>query len=171
MEGGNALLSPQTGTIFWTLVTFAALLVLLRWVAWKPVLGLLEEREQTIKGSLEAARKAREEAETHLNESREALRNARQEMAAVIDKGQREAERLRQELMEKAQRDADETRRRGVEEIGREKRAALAEIREAAVDLAVSAAGKIVSSSMDEKAQRQLASDFLSKIGEGPRTS
>lgn len=171
MDAGKALLSPDTGTIIWTLVTFVALLIVLRVVAWKPVLALLAERERTIKSSLDEARKAREEAERHMQESQESLKKARQERAAVIDKGQREAERFRQELMEKAQKDADETRRRGVEEIEREKRAALAEIRGAAVDLAVAAAGKIVSSSMDEGAQRKLASDFISKIGEGSSVS
>jgi len=171
MDAGKALLSPDTGTIIWTLVTFIALLIVLRAVAWKPVLALLAEREKTIRSSLEEARKAREEAEKHMQESRESLKKARQEMAAVIDKGQREAERFRQELMEKAQQDADETRRRGVEEIEREKRAALSEIREAAVDLAVSAAGKIVASSMDEASQRKLATEFLSKMGDGSSIS
>jgi F-type H+-transporting ATPase subunit b len=166
MEGGSQFLSPQPGTIIWTLITFGALFILLRLFAWKPVLGLLEERENAIRGSLEEARKAREEAEKHLNESREAMKKARQEMAGVIEKGQREAERFRQELMEKAQREAEEARKKGLEEIERQKRAAVAEIRAVAVDLAVSAAGRIVQSSMDDKTQRKLASEFLAEIGD-----
>jgi F-type H+-transporting ATPase subunit b len=169
MEGTNPLLSPQTGTIIWTLVTFSALLILLRLFAWKPVLGLLEERERVIKGSLDDARKAREEAEKHLAESREAMKKARQEISAVIEKGQREADRLRQELMEKAKADSEEMRRRGLEEFEREKRAAIGEIRRAAVDLAVGAAGRIVESSMDEAAQRKLATEFIASVAERPR--
>ncbi len=171
MEGGNPLLSPQTGTIIWTLVTFVALLVLLRVVAWKPVLGILDEREKVIKDSIEEAEKAREEAEKHLAEGREALKAARQEMSAIIEKGQREAERLRQEMLAKAQQDAEETRRRGLDAIEREKRAAVAEIRTAAVDLAIAAAGRIVASSMDEKSQRKMASEFLAKIDDVSRPS
>jgi F-type H+-transporting ATPase subunit b len=167
MEGGNVLLSPQTGTIIWTLITFGALLVLLRVVAWKPVLGLLEEREKTIKDSLDSARKAREEGEKHLAESREAMKKARQEMASVIDKGQKEAGRLRQEMLDKAQKDAEETRKRGLEEIDREKRAAVAEIRKSAADLAMAAASRLVSASMDEGTQRKLVSEFLTDIEEG----
>jgi F-type H+-transporting ATPase subunit b len=171
MEGGNPLLEVQAGTIIWTLVTFVVLLVLLRLVAWKPVLGLLDEREKAIKSSIEDAEKAREEAEKHLAEGREALKSARQEMSAIIEKGQREAERLRQEMLAKAQQDVEETRRQGLEEIDREKRGALAEIRTAAVDLAVAAAGRIVASSMDEKSQRKIASDFLTKIDDVSRPS
>ena len=167
MEGGNPLLNPQTGTIIWTLITFGILLVVLRAFAWKPVLGLLEERERTIRDSLDSARKAREEAETHLAQSRESLKKARQEMASAIDKGQKEAERFRQELMEKAQKDAEETRRRGLAEIEREKRAAIVEIRKSAADLAVAAAGRIVSSSMDEGTQRKLVSEFLTEMERG----
>jgi len=171
MEGGNPLLSPDTGTIIWTLITFGALLVFLRIVAWKPVLRLLDERERAIRESIDEAAKAREEAERHLAEGREALKSARQEMAAIIEKGQREAERLRQEMLEKAQADAEEARRRGVEEIEREKRAALGEIRTTVVDLAVATAGRIVASSMDEQSQRRLASDFLAKIDDVSRPS
>jgi len=171
MEGGNPLLSPQAGTIIWTAITFVALLVFLRLVAWKPVLGLLEEREKTIKGSLDDARKAREEAEKHFAESREAMKKARLEISAVIERGQKEAQRLRQEMLDKAQRDAEEMRRHGLEEIEREKRAAVGEIRRAAVDLAVAAAGRIVQSSMDEASQRRLASEFIASIGEGTRKS
>jgi len=171
MEGGSQFLSPQPGTIIWTLITVGVLFILLRLFAWKPVLGLLEERENAIKGSLEQARVAREEAEKHLVESREAMKKARQEMAAAIEKGQREAERFRQVLMEKAQREAEEARKKGLDEIERQKRAAVAEIRAAAVDLAVSAAGRIVQSSMDDKTQRKLASDFLSEIGDASRRS
>jgi len=169
VDVGKLLLAPQTGTIIWTIITFVVLLVVLRLVAWKPVLGLLEEREKAIRGSLEDAKKAREEAEKYLAESREALKKARGEMAGIIEKGQRESERLRQELMEKAQRDANEARKRGLEEIERQKRAAVAELRAAAVDLAIGAAGRIVASSLDEKTQRKLASDFISDVGDAPR--
>ncbi|HZE89162.1 MAG TPA: F0F1 ATP synthase subunit B [Verrucomicrobiae bacterium] len=169
MEGGSQFLSPQPGTIIWTLITFGILVAGLRAFAWKPILGLLEEREKAIQGSLDEARKAREEAERHLAESREAMKKARQEMAGVIEKGQREAERLRQEIMSKAQGEADEARRRGIEEIERQKRAAIAELRSAAVDLAVQAASRIVQSSMDEKTQKKLASDFLAGIADASR--
>jgi F-type H+-transporting ATPase subunit b len=171
MAASNPLLSPQAGTIIWTLITFGALLVLLRLFAWKPVLAILEEREKTIKDALDSAKTARTDAEKHLSESREALKKARQEMAAVIDKGQKEAERFRQELMVKAQKDADEVRHRGLEEIEREKRAAIAEIRRSAADLAVAAAGRIVSSSMDESAQRKLVADFLAEMDKGSHKS
>ena len=166
MEGGNPLLSPQAGTIIWTFITFVALLVLLRAFAWKPVLGLLEEREKAIKGALDEARKAHEQAEKHLADSREAMKKGRQELAAVMEKGQKEAERFRQELMAKAQHEADEARKRGVEEIERQKRAAVAEIRAAAVDLAIQVAGRVVQSSVDEKTQRKLAGEFLAGMGD-----
>lgn len=171
MAASNPLLSPDPGTMIWTIITFLVLLVILRAFAWKPVLELLEQREKTIRDSLETAKRAKAEAEEHMAESREAMKKARQEMAAVIEKGQKEAERLRQELMEKAQKDAEETRKRGLEEINREKRAAVAEIRKSAADLAVAAAGRIVSASMDENAQRKLVADFLEEMERGSHKS
>lgn len=171
MDVGKLLLNPQTGTIIWTLVTFVALLVLLGRFAWRPVLGILEERERVIKQSLEDARRAREEAEKHLAESREAMKRSRLEMSALIEKGRQEAERVRQELLEKARGDAEDLRRRGLEEIERERRAAVTEIRKAAVDLAVAAAGRIVQPCLDEAAQRKMAAEFLDGVVETARRS
>lgn len=165
MGGGSSFLSPEPGTIIWTLITFGILVTLLRLFAWKPILGMLDLREKTIRGSLDDARKAREEAEKHLAESREAMKKARLEMSAVIEKGQKDAERIRQEMLERTKKDADDLRRRGLEEIDRERRAAVNEIRKTAVDLAVGAAGRIIESSMDEAAQRKLAADFIAHMG------
>jgi len=171
MGGGSQFLSPEPGTIIWTFITFVVLLVLLRAFAWKPILGVLEEREKLIKGSLDEARKAKEEAERHLADSRDAMKKGRQELAAVMEKGQKEAERFRQELMAKAQAEADEARKRGIEEIERQKRAAVAEIRAATVDLAIQVAGRVVQSSVDEKTQRKLAGEFLAGMGDASRRS
>src|SRR5262245_1563918 len=129
MGGGSSFLSPEPGTILWTLITFFVLAILLRLFAWKPILGMLDQREKTIKGALDDARKARDEAEKHLAESREAMKKARMEMSAVIEKGQRDAEQLRQEMLERAKKESEDLRRRGLEEIDRERRAPVTEIR------------------------------------------
>ena len=48
------------GTLFWSVVTFLLLLVVLKNVAWGPIIEALEKRESEIKDALSSAEKASE---------------------------------------------------------------------------------------------------------------
>ena len=63
------LVIPDTGLLFWMLITFSIVLFLLGKYAWKPIIKSIKDREETIKGSLEAAKNAKEEYKA-LQESR-----------------------------------------------------------------------------------------------------
>ena len=71
------LLKIEPGLIIWTIVTFVFLLLVLRAVAWKPLLAMLAERETRIQDALAQADKARQEAEA-------AVENARAQIASLI---------------------------------------------------------------------------------------
>jgi len=53
------LVTPDVGLLFWTFVSFAILYFLLKKFAWKPILGSVNEREQSIHEALLAAEKAK----------------------------------------------------------------------------------------------------------------
>ena len=53
------MLTVQGGLLFWTIITFLILLVVLKKIAWKPILDALESREKEIKDALNAAEKSR----------------------------------------------------------------------------------------------------------------
>ncbi|MFZ9504668.1 MAG: F0F1 ATP synthase subunit B, partial [Cyclobacteriaceae bacterium] len=55
------LLTPGTGLLFWQSVVFIALFLFLAKFAWKPIIGALNEREESIRQALESAEKAKEE--------------------------------------------------------------------------------------------------------------
>jgi F-type H+-transporting ATPase subunit b len=73
----NPLLAQSPGTIIWTLIIFGCLLILLKKLAWKPILDLLDKREVSIKESLDAASKGAEAATAELGKAREELASAR----------------------------------------------------------------------------------------------
>ncbi|MFQ5702240.1 MAG: F0F1 ATP synthase subunit B [Acidobacteriota bacterium] len=162
------LVAINPGLIIWTIVTFTVLLILLRAVAWKPILGILDQREKVIRDSLEQARKAKEEAESLMARHREMLGKARQEVASLIEKGQRDAEQCRAEILERARREAEERARQFAEELERQKNAAIREIRAEAVDLVVAASSRIVRASLDDEKHRALISDYLDDLDSLP---
>ncbi|MDP4901085.1 MAG: F0F1 ATP synthase subunit B, partial [Schleiferiaceae bacterium] len=55
------LVTPGLGLIFWTTLTFLILVVLLRSLAWKPILAAVKDRESSIDNALKAAHAARAE--------------------------------------------------------------------------------------------------------------
>jgi len=74
LNGG--LLSPNPGLIFWTTVSFVIVLLILRKLAWEPIISALEEREKGIQSSIDRAHKAKDEAEEILRKNRELLAKA-----------------------------------------------------------------------------------------------
>ena len=158
------LVEINPGLIIWTIITFVLLLVILRAVAWKPILGVLEERETTIRESLDLARKSKEEAETLMARQQEMIGEARQEMATIIERAQRDAEKRRADILARAQGEADEKARQFAEELERQKRAAIRDIRVEAVDLVVAASSRLVEKNLDEEKQKSLVRGYLDDL-------
>ena len=69
-EDSGGLLDVNPGLIFWTVITFILLLLILKKMAWKPILSSLNERENFIKESVERAETAKKESEEILEQNK-----------------------------------------------------------------------------------------------------
>lgn len=166
-EGGvdaGALIQPKYGTLFWTAVTFVLLAFLLSKVAWKPLLGAIQERERSIEESLEQARREREDAEKLLGEHRALVAQAQRERAEAVEKGRVEAERLKTEILQEARTQSEHRLQKAEEQVQAELRQARDDLREMTVDLAIQAAGKLLTRNLDDSTQRKLVEDHLSDL-------
>ena len=67
------------------------LVVLLRIFLWKPVLGMLEKRRETIQNDLDQAARTNREAQAVKEEYETALTGARQESAALVEQARVQA--------------------------------------------------------------------------------
>ncbi len=161
---GSSLITPDPGTIIWTVITFAILAALLGKFAWKPLLQVLEEREKTVRDSLEQARKARAEAEETLRRNQEALANARRETAALIEQGKREAETLKGEIVAQARREAQDLVEQGKRQVQYAQKQAIEQLRGQVADLAIQAAERLIVRSLDEKSQRELVDEYVRSL-------
>ena len=56
----STLITPTTGLMIWTLVTFVAVLALLKWKAFGPLQEMIDERRKAISADLDAAETGRE---------------------------------------------------------------------------------------------------------------
>lgn len=161
---GSRLITPDTGTIIWTVITFLILLALLAKFAWRPLLQILEERERTIRDSLEGAERARVEAHESLRQNQELVAGARRETAAIIEQGKREAESLRGEILAQARREAQDLVEQGKRQVQFEQKQAMEQLRRQVADLAIQAAERLIARSLDEDKQRELVDDYVNSL-------
>ena len=158
------MLEINPGLILWTIVTFIILLVVLRAVAWKPLLGALTAREEKIRTSLQRTEQAQQEAEKLLEENKHQLAQAEEQSQRVIKEGRKMGERLKAEIMEKANASSRNVIEQAKEEIRREKDAALIELRGEVADLAIMAAEKVLDANLDAPKQRELVETAIREI-------
>ncbi|MEJ0072417.1 MAG: F0F1 ATP synthase subunit B' [Pseudomonadota bacterium] len=139
-------LDPSTyaSQLFWLAVTFVVLLILMARVGLPRVRAVLETRSAKIDGDLGAAAEARGRTETLLAEYEKSLAKARAEAQATV-RGMAEAM-----AKEQAQREHELMERLNVEartaeaRIAAAKQAALANVRQIAVEAAQAAAARLV---------------------------
>ena len=158
------VLKPEPGLAFWTVVTFAVLLVVLRLVAWKPILEMVEQREKTIKDALDAAKVQQEEAARLAAEQKTAAEAARKDTAELIRKNQLEIAAAKEQLMAAARKESDALLAGARKTIEEETAKARVELKNLAVDLAMAAAAKLVATQMDPAKQRALVQEYIEKL-------
>jgi F-type H+-transporting ATPase subunit b len=162
--GGGGLADVNLGLTIWTIVLFALFAAVLARFGWGPLLRAVEDREKSVRDTVEGAQRAQSEAHALLAQHKELLQQARREREEMIKQAMAEAQQLRADLLAQARADAEHLMQKAKDQIERETRAALQELRLQIVDLAVEAAGKIVVSSLTPDAQRKLVEDFIAKL-------
>ena len=158
-------MTPATGTLFWTAVTFVLLLVILRKIAWDPILQSLEERENKISESLEEAENIKQMSADLIKQQGEIILEARQIAKETVDKAAKVADKVKDDIVIKAKEEAAVLVEKAKRDIEFSKGKALLEIQTLAVDLSMSATSKIIGQSLDEQAHRKIIHDSLNKIG------
>lgn len=163
-DSGNFLVSPNTGVMVWTLITFGIVLfILTRWVF--PKIGeALDRRQRTIAESVDAAERTRQEAEELLGEYRERLREARLQADEIVERARKAGEAHARESHEAAKVRRDELLEQTRREIGLETERALAEIRKQVADLTVLATEKVARKALSREDQERLVAEAVREL-------
>ena len=158
------LLSPSFGLFFWLVLVFSLLLYLLRRYAWGPITGALQEREQNIATSLSRAETAMEEAKKLQAQNDQTRRNAELEAQQLLRAAREEAEHVRADEVQRTKDELNAMREKALEEIARDKEAALEALRSEVADLAILAAERVLRANLDGDRQRNLVDQFLGEL-------
>ena len=160
----NPLVQPDPGLFIWTIATFLVLFYLLRKYAWRPLLTALEERQETIRKSLDDADQAKQELERLHQESAQIIAKARAEAQAIVAKSRAAAETVREDLKQKAKEEADALVRGAQRQIQLETARAVQQIRHEVVDLSLAVASKLIKKNLTQEDNDALIQDSLTQI-------
>jgi len=160
----NPLVQPDPGLFLWTILTFLVLLVLLAKFAWKPLLALLDRREEMIRQSLDDADKAKQELQRLQQESKEILSKARVEAQSILAKSRSQAEKLKGELRQEAKVQADSILRDAEKQIQVETEKAIAVIKTEVVDLSLLVASKLIKRNLSKEDNQALIEESLKQV-------
>ncbi len=159
------LITPSVGLIFWTAVVFIILLVLLRSLAWKPILSAVKEREQSIEDALNAAKKAKEEMALLNAQNEKILKEARAERDGILKEAREMKENIINEAKNSATVEANKLIENAKTAIQNEKASAMADIKNQVGQLSIEIAEKILTKELaDKSAQVALVNDVIDQV-------
>lgn len=148
------------------IVNFLLLLLVLRFLLYKPILNMLQERREKIKEGLQYAERVKEEAAAEREKHQKELEEARRKAEEAIAQASRISEQEREKIVAEAQEEAHRILEQARAEIEYERRQAMIDLQEQAVELAIAAASKVIDKSLDKKEHRRLIKEFLAESGD-----
>ena len=159
------LVTPDIGLLFWMLVSFGIVFFILKKYAWKPIMNMLYEREESIDQALKSADKAREEMEKLQSNNERILGEARAEREKIFREAQEIKEKIVGEAREQALKEKEKIINDARISVEAEKNAAIREIRNTAAELSVQIAEKLLRRELsNEQKQKELVEKLMKDI-------
>lgn len=149
------LTTPGLGLVFWTTVTFLLLVVLLRKLAWKPIIGAIKKRNETIDQALHAAEKAREEMSQLKADNEKLIREAQKERDVILAEARKMRDKIVEDASVKAREESERILQSARESIHFEKMAAMTELKNQIATLSLEIAEKIIQENLSQDAKQQ----------------
>lgn len=147
------LVNPGIGLIFWMVIAFTLLLIILKKAAWKPVLNMLEKREDKITKALEEADIVREQMKQLSADNEKLLAQAKEERDAILNEARKISQKIQDEARQKAQEEEQRIIANAKENINIEKQKAIADIKNIIAELSIDIAENVVKTELSDKAK------------------
>ncbi len=152
------------GTLLIQILNFIILCAILGHFCYKPVLKVLDARKERIKNDLDSAAKSKEDA-AKLKESYEAeLKDAQAKAQEIVDKAVKEAKVQAQAQIDEAHAAIAKTKEQATQQIERERKDALEDLKAQVAALSCDIAAKIISKNMTPDANDRLIAESIAKL-------
>lgn len=138
------MLSLEPWTIFWTVVNVLILFVALRHFLIKPVMGVIEQRNEMIRQQFDAAQKTQDEANKMKTDYEQQLDTAKEQATDIIAAARVRSEKEHSKAIADTEAERVKMLAQAREDIEKEQANAKKELQSQIMDIAMLAAKKII---------------------------
>lgn len=157
----DALLKPDTGLMFWTIVNFLILAFLLAKFAWKPLLKSLKEREDKIANDVASAQQARTDAQRIQKELEARLESIAKESSAKLKEAAALGAKEREAILAAAKAEAHTLINQARAEIEAQTEKAVEGVKKEVINTTMLAVKKVIAKEADAQTNAKLVEDLL----------
>ncbi len=155
----------STNELVAQIISFLLLLFLLKKLAWKPVLKILDDRKSAIESEFKEIDEMKLESERIKLEYESKLAAIEKIAKEKVEEGVKEGKRLADVIRQAAAKDAEKIIQDGKDVLKEETGRAREVLKEDIIDITISAAEKIMSEKIQEKHDRKAVEEFLEMLG------
>lgn len=158
-EGGGLSIDPAI--IVTQMFNFLILLVILRFLLYKPLLKVMQDREKRIDDGLENAERADQMLAESEQTRMETIKAAKVESHTILDSARKSGEEAKTGIIQEAESEAAKIIKNGQNVIEMERSKAAQELKEQAVDLIIQTAEKVLKEKIDPLRDQKLIEESL----------
>ena len=164
--GPGEFLNINFFTALFTLINTVVLFLVLKHFLFKPVMKMIQDRQQEIDGMYADAGKAKKEAQQMESEYRQKLEESVQTGERLVKEAVARGQSREEEIIRQANAQAYAIRAKASADIAQEKKKAINDAKNEISDLAMAIAGKVVGRALNEADQAALVDRFIEELGE-----
>lgn len=159
-----ANLMPNIWTIITQLLATLILFLVLKKLVWKPVKAIMDKRAVYEQERLEKAEQLRADNEKMNAQIQQELQQANKKASETIKQAQQEGNKVKEALISEGKEKAQALMNEAQQNIALAKSKMVEEMHQEIVDVAISAAEKMLQSKLDEKSDRDMVDKFVKEI-------
>lgn len=159
------LITPDFGLVFWTTVVFLIFWIFIGKKLISAIVKAIQQREESIESSLQAAEKAKSEMQQLSNDNAIAIKRAQEEASLILKEARDLKAQIEANAQAKAKDDATKIIAEAKIEIDKQKQSAMLEVKQEISKLAVGIAEKVLTKELDtSKDQQSLINHLVDQI-------
>ena len=157
-------LIPSWVSFVMQVAAFIILLIIVVFVAYKPVKKMLKARQDYIEKEISDAEKSKADAAIYLKQSEETILASKKQASLIISDTQVEAKRQQEEILLNASQEVEKMKKMAEEDIQKSRQEALDDIHKEIVEVALLTSSEILKREVNNKDNARLAEEFIEKL-------
>jgi F-type H+-transporting ATPase subunit b len=153
-----------TATLIIQIITFGLFVWFTMRFIWRPLTGIMDERNKRIADGLAAAERGQHDQELAQKRAAETLHEAKQQAADILSQAQKRAGEIVEEAKNEARSEGERLVAAAQAEIEQEVNRAKEQLRAQVSAIAVAGAEKVLKREIDAKAHADLLSELVAQI-------